>query len=311
MAIAQRCLLLAVLFGTCYAGHGWAQDCPDCHTRIRTRVKTVTRCHRCQRATPCNCVAPMISEPIIPAAPLMIPQTTMQPVYETKYCPQRVVTNRTVVETQYRAEAYTETVPIQTTENVTVDEGHWQQVWVAKPVTKQICKTAYTQRTACRTVPQQVTRVIPEVSTTMVPVQTVRYVARQTCVPACPPSNPCPPSTVGTTMSSYPSLSSYPMPSPAVTTNYSPTISTAYAPTPAYDSAPVSNPVPAARYLDTPSSNSQIDHSYSPPQPVPRRSTQPTSYADELAPRVSAAGHFSRPAPSAAAVWRANGSTIR
>ena len=298
MAIAQRCLLLAVLFGTCYAGHGWAQDCPDCHTRIRSRVKIVNRCHRCQRATPnCGCATPMITQPLIPAAPLMVPQTTMQPVYETKYCPQRVVTNRTVVETQYRAEAYTETVPIQTTENITVDEGHWQQVWVAKPVTKQICKTAYTQRTACRTVPQQVTRVIPEVSTTMVPVQTVRYVARQTCVPACTPG------TVGTTMGAYPALSSYPMPLPA--------ISTAYAPTPAYDSAPVSNPVPEARYLDTPSANSQLDHTYTPPQAVPRRSVQPTSYAEELAPRVSAAGHFSRPAPSAAAVWRANGSVVR
>ena len=308
MAIAQRCLLLAVLFGTCYAGHGWAQDCgPDCHTRIRSRVKIINRCHRCRRETPqCGCPAPMMTQPLIPAAPLMIPQTTMQPVYETKYCPQRVVTNRTVVETQYRAEAYTETVPIQTTENITVDEGHWQQVWVAKPVTKQICKTAYTQRTACRTVPQQVTRVIPEVSTTMVPVQTVRYVARQTCVPACAPA--CTPGTVGATMSSYPALSSYPMPSP--------TISTAYAPTPAYDSAPVSNPVPEARYLDTPSnaapfSNGQIDRTYSPPQAVPRRTVQPTSYADELAPRVSASGMFSRPAPSAAAVWRANGSVAR
>ncbi|MES2791260.1 MAG: hypothetical protein V4719_16715 [Planctomycetota bacterium] len=301
MAIAQRCLLLAVLFGTCYAGHGWAQDCgPDCHTRIRTRVKIINRCHRCQRQTPnCGCAAPMMVQPIIPAAPIMVPQTTMQPVYETKYCPQRVVTNRTVTETQYRAEAYTETVPVQTTENITVDEGHWQQVWVAKPVTKQICKTAYTQRTACRTVPYQVNKVIPEVSTTMVPVQTVRYVARQTCVPACTPG-------VTTTMGAYPALSSYPMPTSG--------ISTAYAPTPAYDSAPIHNPVPEARYLDTPSAapfnSTQVDHSYSPPQAVPRRAVQPTSYADNVAPRVSAAGKFSA-APSAAAVWRANGAVTR
>lgn len=307
MAITQRCLIMAILFGSCYAGHGWAQDCgPDCHTRIRSRVKIVNRCRRCQQAAPqCGCPAPMMTEPIIPAAPLMVPQTTMQPVYETKYCPQRVVTNRTVVETQYRAEAYTETVPIQTTENITVDEGHWQQVWVARPVTKQICKTAYTQRTACRTVPHQVTKVIPQVSTTMVPVQTVRYVARQTCVPSC---DPCAVGT-GAAMSSYPALSSYPMPS------VSP-ISTAYAPSaPAYDSSPISNPVPAARYLDTPSSAAPItppvDNSYSPPQAVPRRGVQPTSYADELAPRVSSSKMFSRPAPSAAAVWRANSSVTR
>ena len=293
MAVAQRCLLLLVVIGTCYQGHGWAQDCgPNCHTRIRSRVKIITRCHRCQRAvTDCGCTAPMMVQPIIPAAPLMVPQTTMHPVYETKYCPQRVVTNRTVTETQYRAESYTETVPVQTTENITVDEGHWQQVWVAKPVTKQICKTAYTQRVGCRTVPHQVTKVIPEVSTTMVPVQTVRYVARQTCVPACP-TNPCPPG-VGTTMNAFPTLSSYPMPSP--------TYSTAYVPPPAYDTAPSASPVPDARYMDVPASAP----TYGQPQAVPRRGT-PTSYADELAPRISAAGRFSRPAPSAAAVWRSN-----
>lgn len=303
MVVARRCLLLLVLIGSCYQGHGWAQDCgPDCHSRIRSRVKIVNRCHRCRR-TPidCCCPAPVMTEPLIPAAPLMIPQTTMHPVYETKYCPKQIVTNRVVTETQYRAEAYTETVPVQTTENITVDEGHWQQVWVAKPVTKQICKTVYQQRQACRTIPHQVQRVIPEVTTTMVPYQSVRYVARQTCVPACVPGIGG-----GTTMSTLPALSSYPLPSQS--------FSTAYNGAPAYDTSPISNPVPEARYLDTPPStpaynSSQLDQQYTPPQSIPRRGAQPTSYADELAPRVGAAGRFS-PAPSAAAVWRANGSTI-
>ena len=298
MAVAQRCLLFLVLVGCCYQGHGWAQDCgPDCHSRIRSRVKTVTRCHRCKReVASCGCAAPAIVQPIIPEIQ-MIPQTTMHPVYETKYCPKQVVTNRVVTETQYRAEAYTETVPVQTTENITVDEGHYQQVWVSKPVTKQICKTVYQQRSACRTVPHQVSKIVPEVTTTMVPYQSVRYVARQTCVPACVPG-------VGTTMNSLPALSSYPMPSQ--------TFSTAYAP-PAYDSSPMISPVPDARYLDAPTSapaynSSQLDHQYSPPQAIPRRAPQPTSYADNIAPRVSAGGRFSA-APSAAAVWRANGAT--
>ena len=296
MAVAQRCLLILVVVGVSYQGHGWAQDCgPNCHSRIRSRVKIINHCHRCQRpVTNCGCAAPMMVQPIMPAAPQMIPQTTMHPVYETKYCPKQIVTNRTVTETQYRAETYTETVPIQTTENITVDEGHWQQVWVAKPVTKQICKTAYTQRVGCRTVPHQVTKVVPEVSTTMVPIQTVRYVARQTCVPACP-TDPCPP-TVGTTMSAYPTLSAYPLPTPEYRTAYVPPT------TPAYDMAPVANPVPDARYLDVPPSAAP----YGQPQSIPRRAPTPTSYADELAPRVSAAGRFSRPAPTAAAVWRSN-----
>lgn len=299
MAVAQRCLLLLVVIGSCYQGHGWAQDCgPDCHSRIRSRVKIVNRCHRCRReVASCGCPTPMFTQPIIPEVPMMVPQTTMHPVYETKYCPKQIVTNRVVTETAYRAEAYTETVPVQTTENYTVDEGHWQQVWVAKPVTKQVCKTVYQQRAACRTVPYQVNKVIPEVTTTMVPYQSVRYVARQTCVPACVPG-------VGTTMN-MPSLSSYPLPSQS--------LSTAYVP-PAYDSSPISNPAPEARYLDTPSSaptynSSQNSQQYTPTHAIPRRASQPTSYADNLAPRVSAAGRFS-PAPSAAAVWRANGSSV-
>ncbi len=300
MAIAQRCLLFLVLVGCGYQGHGWAQDCgPDCHSRIKSRVKIVNRCHRCRREVhSCGCAAPMMTAPILPEIPMMVPQTTMHPVYETKYCPKQIVTNRVVTETQYRAEAYTETVPVQTTENITVDEGHWQQVWVARPVTKQICKTVYQQRAACRTVPHQVSKVIPEVTTTMVPYQSVRYVARQTCVPACTPG-------VGTTMSTLPALSSYPLPSQSYNTAYVPR---------AYDASPVSNPVPDARYLDSPTpaptyNSSQFDQQYSPPQAIPRRASQPTSYADNIAPRVSAAGRFGA-APSAANVWRANSSSV-
>jgi hypothetical protein len=115
-------------------------------------------------------------------------------------------------------------------------------------------------------------------------------------------------------MSSIPSLSSYPLPATASTGYATQTsFSTAYNGAPAYDSSPVVNPVPEARYLDAPTSTSNhsyLDHQYTAPQSIPKRTTQPTSYAEELAPRVSAAGRFTKPAPSAAAVWRANGSTV-
>jgi len=313
MPVAQRCLLLVILVGTCFAGDGLAQECCN-NTRSRVRIVTRTNCHRCRRAvSQCSCaqpmmVQPMISQPICPViqpAPVMVPQTTMRPVYETKYRPQQVVTNRTVVETQYRTEAYAETVPVQTVRNVTVDEGQWQQVWVAKPVVKQVAETSYQQRMNCRTVPQQVTRIVPQVSTTMVPYQTVRYVAQQTCVP-----------TMGTTMNTIPSLSAYPFPATSTAFNSSasnlapyayqptPAYNTAALPSSAYDISPSSSPVPDARYLDVPStSNYGTESNYVPPQAVPRR--QPTSYADDIAPRVSSAsGRFSG-VPSAAAVWRA------
>jgi hypothetical protein len=318
MPVAQRCLLMLVLLGTCFTGDGWAQDY---RSVVRSRVRIVNRtggghCHRCQQALPqCGCAQPMLTQPIIPScpviqpAPLMVPQTTMQPIYETKYRPQQVMTNRTVVETQYRTESYAETVPVQSFQQVTVDEGQWQQVWVAKPVTKQIAQTTYQQRMNCRTVPQQVTRVVPQVSTTMVPYQTVRYVARQSCVPSA-----------GMMLNSVPALSAYPF--PATSSAYltqpmgdqspyayqpPPAFSTALAPSSPYDTAPINNPVPDAQYLDVPLtpaiSVSPASQNFTPAQAIPRRSA-PSSYADDIAPRVSsAAGRFT--APSAAAVWRA------
>jgi hypothetical protein len=318
MPVAQRCLLALVLLGTCFTGDSWAQDY---RSVVKTRTRIVNRgghCHRCQRdSSQCNCAQPMLSAPVmaqpiaplIQSAPIMVPQTTMRPVYETQYRPQQVVTNRTGVETQYRSEAYAETVPVQTMKQITVDEGNWQQVWVPKPVTKQIAETTYQQRMACRTVPQQVSRIVPEVSTTMVPYQTVRYVAQQTCVPAC--------STVGLTSS----LSAYPFPTTTTAFNVQPTgltspyayqtpaaFSTAAVPSPAYDSAPSYNPVPDARFLDVPNSpgtnGSSSDFDTTPAQAIPRRA-QPTSYADEIAPRVSSASGRFTGVPSAAAVWRA------
>jgi hypothetical protein len=324
MLAAQRCLLVLVLFGTCFTGDSWAQDY---RSVVKTRTRIVNRgghCHRCQKeSSQCNCAqpiqsAPMITQPIISncpviqPAPMMVPQTTMRPVYETQYRPQQVVTNRTVVETQYRSEAYAETVPVQTMKQITVDEGQWQQVWVAKPVTKQIAETTYQQRMACRTVPQQVTRVVPQVSTTMVPYQTVRYVAQQTCVPTCDPGT-------GTTMNITPAMSAYSFPNISTafatqsfgTSPYAyqtpASFSTASIPAPAYDTAPTRSPVPDARYLDVPNSSSNSsssDFDTTPAQPIPRRA-EPTSFADDISPRVSsAAGRFTG-VPSAAAVWRA------
>jgi hypothetical protein len=73
---------------------------------------------------------------------------------------------------------------------VTVDEGHYQTIWVPKPVAKQIPRTEYQQRVGCRTVPYEVTQKVPQVSTICVPEHRVRYVPGGTCtsertVPNC------------------------------------------------------------------------------------------------------------------------------
>jgi hypothetical protein len=80
-------------------------------------------------------------------------------------------------------------------ENVTRDEGCYQMVWVPKPVTRQVAKTVYQQRTAYRNVPYQYTVQVPQVNTRVVPEQSVRYVQKtqtftEPMQPICPPPVP-------------------------------------------------------------------------------------------------------------------------
>jgi hypothetical protein len=116
--------------------------------------------HPCGR---CNCQAPTV------------PQTAYQPVIETQYAQQPVLQQRDVVATEYRNEAVLETVPATVVENVTVDEGGYQTVWVPRLTTRAVARTTYQTRTAYRTVPYQVTRRVSEYGTQSVPYQTVRY----------------------------------------------------------------------------------------------------------------------------------------
>src|SRR5262245_36973909 len=97
-----------------------------------------------------------------PGAPSIVPQTTYQPVVETQYAQQPVLQQRDVLATEYRTEPVIETVPATVVENVTVDEGSYQTVWVPRLTTKAVARTTYQSRTAYRTVPYQVSRRISE-----------------------------------------------------------------------------------------------------------------------------------------------------
>lgn len=75
------------------------------------------------------------------------------------------VSYQDVVETRYRNEQVVQQVPVTRLRNVTVDEGHYQTVWVPRPVTKQVAETVLEQRVGTRTVPYQVIRRVPQSST--------------------------------------------------------------------------------------------------------------------------------------------------
>jgi len=86
----------------------------------------------------------------------------------------RVVKERDVVSTEYRSEPVTETVPMTVTENVTVDEGSYQTVWVPRLTSRPVARTVYQTRTAYRSVPYQVTRRVREYGYEGEATQTVR-----------------------------------------------------------------------------------------------------------------------------------------
>jgi hypothetical protein len=83
-------------------------------------------------------------------------------------CPQSTcppIVQRDVVTTEYRNEPVVETVPSTVYENVMVDEGSYQTVWVPRLTTKSVARTVYQTRTSCRTVPYQVTRRVNDFGT--------------------------------------------------------------------------------------------------------------------------------------------------
>src|SRR5260221_8778525 len=104
-------------------------------------------CQTCrQPCGHCNCQAPAA------------PPTAYRPVVETQYAQQPVLQQRDVVATEFRNEAVVETVPATVVENVTVDEGSYQTVWVPRLTTRAVARTSYQTRTSFRTVPYQVTQ---------------------------------------------------------------------------------------------------------------------------------------------------------
>jgi hypothetical protein len=242
-------------------------------------------CHTCQQPCgTCSCQAQQAT-----------PQTSYQPVMDTQYVQQPTTTYRDVVETQYRTEAVNETVPSVTYQNVTQDEGGYQQVWVPRPVTRQVARTMYQTRTSYRQVPYQVSRRVAEQTMQTVPVQSMRYV---------PTTTGC--STCSQGMASAPMIGS----GVPYTAAVAPYVQSAqnygtYSSSPPTISSNTFGPVPDARFAVasptpvTPRVASTEDSVYQPVNPMETRT-------------AGAGPSLFVPAPSAAQVWRTpRNTTIR
>lgn len=234
-------------------------------------------CRVCQRQQ-CICPTPTVA----------VPQTTYQPVVETQYAQQPVLQQRDVVSTEYRNEAVSETVPVTAYENVTVDEGSYQTVWVPKMTSRVQAKTVYQTRTSYRTTPYQVTRRVSEYATQTVPYQTVRYVPSTGTGLAY--------TTAPTTVSALPYGPTYPVVS-----------ATPVVGAPVTASSSGVNPVPDPRFSSAPATSI-----------APRTATNHSGFDSTLSSsndsiRTADKGpSLFAPAPSAAQVWRTpRGTTMR
>lgn len=176
----------------------------------------------------------------------------------------QVPQQRDVVTTEYRNEAITETVPSTIYENVMVDEGGYQTVWVPRLTTRSVARTIYQARTSYRTVPYQVTRRINDFGIQAAPAQTVRLA----------------PTTSGSTLSALPS-SSYIVPPLAIPS----------APTSIASGTPV--PVPDPRFAG----------SATPISPRNAATLDAGKMSSSLQSADRGPSLFA-PAPSAAQVWR-------
>ncbi len=110
---------------------------------------------------PCPCPTGPCTNPCV--------QPSVQPAPTTSYIPQPVVQYRDVQDIEYRQQAVTETVPVTRYQQVTVDEGGYQMVWVPRLVTRQVPRTEYETRLSYRTVAVPVTRRVAEVRMQLVP----------------------------------------------------------------------------------------------------------------------------------------------
>jgi hypothetical protein len=113
-----------------------------------------------------------------PATSPLCTCTTLQPVVETRMRAEPALTIVPEPRLGYRPEARLTNVPVTTFRNVTVDEGHYQTVWIPRPVTRQIAETAWQPQLSVRSVPFVYTEPVAQLSSRLVPEQTVRYVPR-------------------------------------------------------------------------------------------------------------------------------------
>ena len=139
------------------------------------------------------CPAPGPAPPVPPRAPVYVPQSYVQP--------------RDVTVHELHREPAIERVPVTRYEDVTIDEGRYQTVWISRPVTRRIARTEYRDQVTYRSVLRPVARRVSRIGTQLVPTALAPSTLSGPIVSQLPPlSDPDPIRAAPPRMSSRPIL---------------------------------------------------------------------------------------------------------
>ncbi len=173
MSTAMRAMLLLVAISFIFPSSAQTQLFSD---------PSNTRCRGCQPSQPC---CPLVHkyghpQPAFQQHRISNPvfNAPSSPAINTHFRQQKIVTYHDVPSVEYRRKIQIDIVPATMFRDVLVDQGSYQTVWVPKLVTQRTKQTVYQQRLSYRTVPYQVNRRIPQLSTRLVQQPALPYIPR-------------------------------------------------------------------------------------------------------------------------------------
>lgn len=107
--------------------------------------------------------AGLLARSCAPCAPLPPPGPPVAAVDPCGACAPAIVSSQAIPQIHYQRQAVIQQIPVTSYQQVTVDEGSYQMVWVPRPVTRTIAQTVLQPQIAYRDVAVQTHQIITQV----------------------------------------------------------------------------------------------------------------------------------------------------
>jgi hypothetical protein len=107
--------------------------------------------------------------PIAPCGPLHTPCPPIATIDPCGPCAPAIVSSQAIPQIHYQRQAVIQQVPVTSYQQVTVDEGSYQMVWVPRPVTRTVAQTFLQPQIAHRDVAIQTHQIVAQIQTPLAP----------------------------------------------------------------------------------------------------------------------------------------------